>query len=207
MPTNLVAGLETDRGCRTAGQDLADRAGRLAASDHEQDGEEDDGEDEVRRRAGDDHGDPLPGSLPPVRVGGEPVAESPADLRSKPRRPPLAAAPLSSSSAARAPSSSSSAQGALEPLNGPDELGRVLQRPAEVHVDVGRRRPVHPGDLHVAAQRDRADPVLDSVPVRLHERGREADVEPPRAHPDGAGGEEVAGLVDRGSGTRGRGSR
>ena len=49
----------------------------------------------------------------------------------------------------------------------PRELGAVLlailgpQRRREV----ARRRAVHPGDLHVAAERDRADAVLDAAAV------------------------------------------
>ena len=74
--------------------------------------------------------------------------------------------------------------------------GLLLDRSAEVHVEVARRRAVHARDLHVAAERDRADAVLDPVPPRLHERRREADVELARVHPDGARDEEVAGLVD-----------
>ena len=55
---------------------------------------------------------------------------------------------------------------------------------------------MHAGDLHVAAERDRADPVLDAAAGRLHDRGREAQVELARAHADGARGEEVARLVE-----------
>src|SRR5439155_1134909 len=43
-------------------------AGRV---DHEEDREEQDGQDEVRRRAGEDHRDLLPGRLPPVGVAPE----------------------------------------------------------------------------------------------------------------------------------------
>ena len=79
------------------------------------------------------------------------------------------------------------------------ELGRerLLILGLEARAQVARRGPVHAGDLHVAAERDRADPVLDAAAARLHERGREADVELPRPHPDRARGEEVAGLVDQ----------
>ena len=49
---------------------------------------------------------------------------------------------------------------------------------------------------HEAAERDRADPVLDAVSRRLRDRGREADVEATRPEPDGQRGEEVPRLVD-----------
>ena len=61
---------------------------------------------------------------------------------------------------------------------------------------VTRRRAVHPGDLHVAAERDRADPVLDTVADGLDDRRPEAEVELPRRHPHGARREEVPRLVD-----------
>src|SRR5439155_3719769 len=84
----------------------------------------------------------------------------------------------------------------LHPLGRADELWGLGERRPEVHVHVGRRGPVHPGDLHVAPERDRADPVFDPLALDLDERRREADVEAARAHADGSGGEEVAGLVD-----------
>src|SRR6185369_16570880 len=56
--------------------------------------------------------------------------------------------------------------------------------------------PVHPRDLHVAAERDRAEAVLHAVSLFLRDRRREADVEPPRPHPDRERGVEVARLVD-----------
>src|SRR5947207_3109184 len=84
----------------------------------------------------------------------------------------------------------------LDPLHRRDELGSLLERTAEVDVDVRRRRTVHPRDLHVAAERDRADAVLDALAADLHERGREADVEAARAHLDQKRRTEVAELVD-----------
>src|SRR5919109_839667 len=77
-----------------------------------------------------------------------------------------------------------------------EELRPLGDRPSEVHVHVRGGRTVHPGDLHVAAEGDRAEAVLDPLPVPLHERRREADVEAARIHPHRPGGEEVAGLVD-----------
>ena len=43
---------------------------------------------------------------------------------------------------------------ALEPFRRADELRRVTDRAAEERVDVGRLRPGHAGDRHVAAERD-----------------------------------------------------
>jgi hypothetical protein len=65
-----------------------------------------------------------------------------------------------------------------------------------VRVEVAGGRLVHPRDLHVAAQRDRADPVLDPPPRALQERRREEDVEAARTHAHGERDEEVPGLVD-----------
>ena len=86
---------------------------------------------------------------------------------------------------------------ALHALDGPGQFGCLVQRAPEVRVQVGRRGPVHPGDLHVATERDRSDAVLDAAAVDFRDRGREAEVEPPRAHPERARDEEVAGLVDQ----------
>src|SRR5262249_48379949 len=62
---------------------------------------------------------------------------------------------------------------------------------------VARLGAVHSRDLHVAAERDRPDAVLDAASYPLHERRREAEVELARSHADGTGGEEVTGLVDQ----------
>jgi hypothetical protein len=79
------------------------------------------------------------------------------------------------------------------------------RRGAESRVIVERRlhdggevtpgRPLHPGDAYVASERDRPDPVLDPVPADGDERGREADVEGTRLHPDEPRGREVPQLV------------
>src|SRR4029077_9028758 len=85
---------------------------------------------------------------------------------------------------------------ALQPLNRAGELGALAQHTPEVRVGVARRRAVHTGNLHVAAERDRADAVLDPVPLLLDDGRRKTDVEAPRAHADEDRGEEVASLVD-----------
>ena len=56
---------------------------------------------------------------------------------------------------------------------------------------------MHPRDLHVAPEGDRADAVLDAVPLLLRDRGREADVEAAGPHADREGREEMARLVDQ----------
>jgi hypothetical protein len=61
--------------------------------------------------------------------------------------------------------------------------------------EVARGRPLHPGNAHVASERDRPDPVLDPVPADGDERGREADVEGTRLHPDEPRDREVPQLV------------
>ena len=79
---------------------------------------------------------------------------------------------------------------------GPLREGRSSTRSAEGGVDVGRRRAVHAGDLHEAAERDRTDAVLDPAARRLGDRRREADVEPARAHAEPERRDEVTQLVD-----------
>src|SRR5207244_907404 len=63
-------------------------------------------------------------------------------------------------------------------------------------LQVPRRGPAHAGDLHVTAEGDRADSVLDTVARRLEDRRPEAEVELARRHAHRARGEEVPGLVD-----------
>ena len=124
------------------------------------------------------------------RSPGSRARSRPADRRRRARS-------SSSSAASRGRRRRSAASARFSRWTGAASSGRSLERAPEVHVDVARRRPVHPRDLHVAAERDRADAVLDPVPRRLDERRREADVEAcagacrPRDR-----GEEVAGLVD-----------
>ena len=108
-----------------------------------------------------------------------------------------------SGSAARTRSSAVAGAGVValvemapEVADRPAQRRRLLDRTAEVDVEVARGGPVHARDLHVAAERDRSDAVLDPVPLRLHDRGREAEIELARVHPDAAGDEEVARLVD-----------
>src|SRR5207248_727822 len=85
---------------------------------------------------------------------------------------------------------------ALHALDRAEQPRRLAQSAAEVVLDVARRRAMHTGYANVAAERDCADAVLDPFPLHLDERGREADVEAPRAHADRARADEVARLVN-----------
>src|SRR5207342_3048750 len=71
-------------------------------------------------------------------------------------------------------------------------------RPVEQVVDVvqvARLGPKHPRDLHEAAERDGADPVLRVAVLALHHCGREAEIEAKGAHAGHLGHGEVAELV------------
>ena len=87
----------------------------------------------------------------------------------------------------------SAAQARRRPL----EPRRLRENAPKPHVDVPGRGTVHPGDLHEAAERDRADAVLDPVVRALHDCGREPDVEPPRPHSEDERDDEVTELVDQ----------
>ena len=84
--------------------------------------------------------------------------------------------------AAAAARSRSSVERAAPPAPPPPRATAPPWRAGRSALDVAGRRPVHPRDLHVAAERDRADPVLDPVAASLRERGREEDVELARPH-------------------------
>ena len=169
-------------------------------AEHEHDREREDREDQVRERAGGDDGDALARRRAPVGVVREPIlglgqaavrhlARVLGELRS------LDGGLEVGQTLARVPEAVLRER-RLDRLGGLGQRGRLLPRGAEMDVEVAGRRPVHPRDLHVAAERDRADAVLDSVALPLRERGREEDVELPRPHLDRERGEEVPGLVD-----------
>src|SRR5437763_9359547 len=197
---DAVAGLEPDLRGRRVRLHLGDLSGQLAAGEHEEDGEEHQGEEQVRPRAGEDDGDLLPRALAPVGVGAEGVAKllDPAlrGLARPGRERRVGQRLLDRVELAPGSLHLPLLEPAAERRDEREELRPLRDRPAEVHVRVRGRRTVHPRDLHVAAERDRPEAVLDPVPVPLDERRREADVAAARVHPDRAGGEEVAGLVD-----------
>ena len=174
--------------------------GAVRDSEHVDDREQQDREDHVRERSGRDHRDALPRRLAPVRLGTERIAElftaaaggSGGHRRQLRLRQRFVEAPKSCAGLGEV----TLRDEALQALHRADERRGLEKRGAEMMVQVGRRRPVHPGNLHVATERNGSDSVLDSVPRRLRQRGRKADVEPPRSHPDGARREEVTGLVD-----------
>src|SRR5215207_9446691 len=166
----------------------------------EQEREHQDREDKVRSRAGADHEDLLPRRLTPVGVSPEAIAElCEATLHALARRLgelSLLRGTLQRDQCANRELEIALVEEALEPLARRVELRHLLDCPAEVRVHVGRRRPVHSGNLHVTAERDRPDPVLDVVAAHLGNGGREADVELPRAHTHEPRRIEVAGLVN-----------
>ena len=123
-------------------------------------------------RAGADHDQALPGGLAPVGVGRERVVELlQAALGEAGARGDSSA--LSSRSAARSASSSLVVASLLESSasesrsTGSARLSSSRHGRAEVELRVAPAGPEHARDLHVAAERDRADAVLDAVPGRL----------------------------------------
>ena len=159
----------------------------LEVAEHREHGEQHEREDEVdapgRRRSRRAAATSPAASTRPARATTRAPA-SPRTLPSSGRSSPR--------SAARAASSSRPIASSRRSIAGAVAHGRCC----ESAVQVARRRPVHAGDLHVAAERDRADPVLDAAAHRLDDRRPEAEIELPRRHPDGARGEEVPRLVD-----------
>src|SRR5436190_15549995 len=169
-------------------------------ADHVCDERQREGDEDVGARTGEDDRDSLPGPLPPVGILAEAVTQlvdaafrRPCGGRRELRLRDLALELRHVLARGREVS------GLERPLDA-RRFGKdariLLQRRAELHVHVRRRRTVHAGDLHVAAERHRADAVLDALAPHLHERGREAEVEAPRAHADRPRDEEVPRLVD-----------
>src|SRR5919109_3383696 len=188
---------------RNAGPDLrldeCNRRRRPPRPEDEQEREHRDREEEVRARPGADHEHLLPCALAPVGIPAETVSDlgHPAldVLAGRRGDVGLLGRPLERLQRPSRGVEVSVREQPLRALDRPDELWRLLDRPPEVRVHLGRCRAVHAGDLRVAAERDRPDPVLDSAPAHLGERGREADVELARPHPHEARGVEVARLV------------
>ena len=158
-----------------------------------------DREQEVRSRPGEDDEHLLPGPLAPVRIAAEPVLQlveaalgrfprTAADLGLLERLLELGQERARTFHVALL-------EAALDALERREQLGGLVHCGAEERLQVRRRRPVHPRNLHVAPEWDGSDSVLDPVALRLDERRREADVETARAHAHCAGGVEVAGLV------------
>ena len=195
-----VARAQPDRSRRRVRLDLPDRDVRVPGrADHVRHQWNGDREQDVGARAGEDDGDPLPGRLSPVRVVGEAVAQ----LRQAPARCTLGRRRQLSSGDGLLELGQMLARGrqvvrlqrTLDPGRFGKEARVLLEGRAELHVHVGRCGAVHAGDLHVAAQRDRSDPVLDPLTAHLHERRRKAEVEASRIHAHRARDEEVSRLV------------
>ena len=162
---------------------------------HEQDREED-----VDAGPGKDDSDALRGPLAPVGVEAERVSQLVHRTARRLRRAGAEACLLDGALELGKCSPGVIVIARLECALDACDLGkqaRVLrQRRPKLNVQVGRSRTVHAGDLHVAAERNRPDSVLDPVARDLHQRRREAQVEPARPHTDRPRDEEVAGLVE-----------
>ena len=138
---------------------------------------------------GEDDRDALPRPLAPVRVGAEPVSQlvdrSSRSLRRSRTEVRLLDRPLELG----------------ERVSGGVEIARLERRLTRASLRKQARAPpasagasctsrsdaagrCMPGNLHVAAERDRADSVLDPVARDLDERRREAQVEAARPHAD-----------------------
>ena len=163
-----------------------------AAADDEKRGEDHDRKQEVRARPGEDHEHFLPGPLAPVSVAAEPVLElvEPAlgrlpgavtDLEFLERLLELGQERSRGLHVALF-------EPALDPLDRSEELRRFRQCRPEERLQIRRGRPVHPRNLHVAAEWDGTDSVLDSFALHLDDRRGKADVETTRAHAHGTCG-------------------
>ena len=186
-PQDAVARADVRGRGRAALDDPPDDVRVLVRGDHEEAGKEDDREDEVDCRAGEDRRQPAPRGLPPVRVR----CQRPLEL--------LPHACLAEHRLQlRQVCTCGLVVLTLDRVVEARELRAVSLTVlrAQRRRQVARRRAVHAGDLDVTAERDRADPVFDTAARGLRDRGSEAEVELARRHPDGARGEEVAGLVD-----------
>ena len=133
-----------------------DGARRPRRGEHEDDREDHDRE-ERRSSAGPAAitDDPLPRGLAPVRVG----RERPVELLEDAVLPPSSGS--SAASCARAASSSPRFERGVE--RGERPRAALLLLGLEALAEVAGRRPVHARDLHVAAERERRDAVLDAA--------------------------------------------
>ena len=184
---DLVARLKAERSSGRVHPDAVDRGRRLAAGGHEEAGEEDEREDDVEGRAGEDHEHALPRAGTPVRIRAEritDVGDALVDARACLLRELLLAG-QGGERGERGPCSVVVArvERATQPAGLSGETRRLLDCPAEHGVDIGGRGPMHTGNLHEAAERDHPDAVLDPVAGALDDRGREPDVELSRLHP------------------------
>ena len=198
---NAVTRPEPGGGGRCARLDLGDLGARALGwrSRRVHREENDESDEHIHAGARGDREDALPGRLAPVRVRTGTVVDVAHRLLggAARRRAELRLPERSAECGQLRPS-------AVEVAGGERALLRCGRR-AESRVLVERRlhdggevscgRPLHPGDTHVAAERDRPDPVLDPVPADGDERGREADVKGTRLHPDEPRDREVAQLV------------
>ena len=159
------------------------------AGAHEEPGEEDEREEDVREQA-----------LPRWRrlaSRWQPASTHPARARRRcPRaldRPPSGQPGESAFSSIAAPRSRARLQPPAHPRRRrPGGAGQQSRRGAGISSQASPKATstsdtgwaVHPGDLHEPSERDRAEAVLDAVALDAPDRRREADVEPSRAHPE-----------------------
>ncbi len=164
------------------------------------DGEEEhERDDDVHARARRDRGYALPGRVAPERVrAGALVDIAHCLLGGAPRR--RAQLRLLERSAQRGQRRASCLEVAarervLHGVRDGAERGIFAERGRHERLEVACSRFAHSRNPHVAAERDRPDSVLDPIPLNLHERGREPDVERTRLHPQKARDREVPELV------------
>ena len=168
---------------------------------HEEEGEEDDREQDVRRRAGRDRDEALPRRRLPVRVRAERVAKLGEPLLRRRERDAGGSfcsrtSSSKSSSAVGRRRQSSAASARFTRSYGPVSTGASsTARSKRRSASCGTGRCM-PGIVTKPPSGIAPIAVLDVVPLELRDRGREADVEPPRAQADREGREEVPALVD-----------
>ncbi len=180
-----VAGPKPDLRGGRVGDDLGHRPGRLAAAGHEEEGEEHDCEQDVRRRPCGDGDETLPGRGLPVGVRPQTVPELGEPLlggcHGTGRE--LTRAELALEVVERPERGLEIVidEGSLDAIDRARQRGVLPDCMLEAALGVVWNRAMHSGDRDEAAERDRSDAVLDSPPLRLHERRRKAHVELPRS--------------------------
>jgi hypothetical protein len=162
---------------------------------------EHDRKDDVHAGAGKDDGDALPGPLAPVGVRAERVSQlvhrTPRGFRRGGAETCLLDGARELGKRVPCAVEIPRFERALDACDLRKQARIFLERRRKLHVQVGRSRTMHARDLHVAAEWDRPDSVLDPFAFDLDERRWEAQVETARPHADGTRDEKVAGLVQQ----------
>jgi hypothetical protein len=199
---DLVAGLQTDVRSRCPFFDGFHGAVRVAGdADHVGERDQQHREHDVHPGAGEDHCDALPRALTPVRIRAQSVVELCERASGELLRPGRELGLVDCLDELRERHASGDVipnfECALDARDLWKEAWVFFERGAQLYLDVRRRRAVHSRDLHVAAERDRPDPILDAVAHDLDESRRKADVETAWSHADSPRDVEVAGLVQQ----------